>query len=126
MKKTREGLEQGEGGVTRFSVKLSFSSANVTDCDGARCHIAVPVNTQYVEGEGVCLLIHRKKAVVLVVNKRLLSQSVGVTEQNCLNREEISREQEGESKTGRKVDVEQTETAQNSWGRAGRRDTDRD
>lgn len=38
-------MEQGEGGVTRLSVKLSFPSANVTDCDDARCHIAVPVNT---------------------------------------------------------------------------------
>lgn len=54
MKKTGEGLEQGEGGVTRFSVKLSFSSANVTDCDGARCHIAVPVNTHSKLREKAC------------------------------------------------------------------------
>lgn len=58
------------------------------------------------------MLIHRKKSLGARGQWRLPSQRVGGTQQNCLSREEISREQEGESKTGRKVDVEQTETGQ--------------
>lgn len=41
----------------------------MTDCDGARCHIAVPVITQSVEEEGVCLLIHRNRGGALVANR---------------------------------------------------------
>lgn len=47
--------------------------------------------------------------MALVANRDYY-HSGGVTEQNCLNREEISRGQEGESGTGREVVVEQTET----------------
>lgn len=56
MKKTGEGLEQGEGGATRLSVKLSFPTANVTDCDDARCHIAVPEL-----GEKACVHVNTQK-----------------------------------------------------------------
>lgn len=45
----------------------------------------MPVNTQKKK--------KKKEAVVLVANRDYY-HSVGVTEQNCLNREEISREQE--------------------------------
>lgn len=69
MKKTGEGLEQGEEGVTRLSGKLSFPSANVTDCDDAHCHIAVPVNTVSWGRRRVHVNTQKKTASVLVANR---------------------------------------------------------